>query len=104
MTQTFALAITLGRLLLLFSAALACATAASAQTQTYQVTGVAADDVLNVRSKPTTRSAVVGTLQPGASGIRLIGQPKQNGRTRWQRIQHRKVIGWVNQRFLEQSE
>ncbi len=104
MTQTFALAITLGRLLLLIGGALACATAVSAQTQTYQVTGVAADDVLNVRSKPTTRSAVVGTLQPGASGIRLIGQPKQNGRTQWQRIQHRKAIGWVNQRFLQRSE
>ncbi|MEM7748638.1 MAG: caspase family protein [Pseudomonadota bacterium] len=104
LAPAFAWSSALARVVLLIIAAFAGACAAVAQAPTFQVTGVEANDVLNVRSKPTTRSTVVGTLAPGTAGIRLIGQPKKNGRTLWQRIQHGKIVGWVNQRFLQRSE
>ena len=88
--------------LLSFLHILGFAPAALAQSPdaAFQVIGVDVGDVLNVRARPTVRSAVVGKLAPVAKDIRLIGPTKRNGRTVWQKIKHGSVTGWVNQRFL----
>lgn len=63
---------------------------------TYRVIGVAANDVLNIRSGPNSDMAIVGTIPPDAGGIRMEG-----GCTgQWCPISYRGVRGWVNRRFL----
>lgn len=38
----------------------------------FRVTGVAADDVLNIRERPDPGSAVIGTLAPDATGVEVV--------------------------------
>ncbi len=73
-------------------------------TASYRVTGVAADDVLNVRSGPGVENTIVGMLPPNASGITPTGQSAQaaDGGTWWQ-IANPVLpggTGWVNAQFL----
>ncbi len=66
------------------------------------VVGVEADDVLNVRSLPGSRQAIVSTLEPTATGItftgreRLVGEPTSI----WYEVDAGSEIGWVNSRFV----
>lgn len=39
----------------------------------FDVQGVAADDVLNIRAAPSADAAVVGTLAPEAKGVEVVG-------------------------------
>ena len=79
-----------------------------AQTQTmpvgYAVTGVAADDVLNIRSGPGTENMITGMLPPNATGITPTGDSAQSadGGTWWQIADPALPgeTGWVNARFL----
>ena len=63
------------------------------------VTGVASGDRLNVRSQPSARSRILGSLAPGACGM---GIEAVEGN--WTFIRGsdrgRNVKGWVNNRFL----
>lgn len=66
-----------------------------------QVTGVASNDVLNVRSRPSSKARIVGALANGDS-VRNLGCQKQ-GRSNWCRIRmmdDMRSEGWVNGRFL----
>ncbi|MEW9922299.1 SH3 domain-containing protein [Marimonas sp. MJW-29] len=66
-----------------------------------RVTGVAANDVLNVRAGPGTRHRVVGALSNG-SQVRRLGCQSQ-GQARWCQIEmmtDMRERGWVNARFL----
>ena len=77
---------------------------AESGTGSYSVTGVASDDVLNVRSGPGADNTIVGMLPPNASGITLTGQSAQSsdGGSWWQ-ISDATLpggTGWVNARFL----
>jgi caspase domain-containing protein/SH3 domain-containing protein len=71
--------------------------------ETYAVTGVAADDVLNVREKPTVKSSIVQQLRPKQSGVRLTGRDRRNGRTRWVELDFGAYKGWVNGKFLRKE-
>lgn len=76
----------------------------SAQTTHYKVTGVAADDMLNVRDRPgVPGSTVIGRLAPDARGVERSGGVQDvNGRD-WWHIRHQSLPangGWVNSRFL----
>ena len=73
------------------------------------VTGVAEDDVLNVRSRPDYRAPKTGTLPPEA--VVGVEQCKRVGRSTWCRVHHLAQHdyegfgwdakpGWVNARFL----
>ncbi len=73
------------------------------------VTGVAADDVLNVRARPHYRATKVGALPPDAQVG--VDRCRKKGHTRWCRIHHLAQYnypqygdeapeGWVNARFL----
>lgn len=39
----------------------------------HAVSGVAADDVLNIREKPDAGSAIIGALAPNATGVEVLG-------------------------------
>jgi uncharacterized membrane protein len=70
----------------------------------FRVQGVAADDVLNIRSNPDSSSPSLGTLPAGATHVEGIGAPSVVGAARWQRVRHGGTLGWVNARFLSPHE
>lgn len=61
----------------------------------FDVTGVAADDVLNIRAESNAGAAIVGTLAPDATRIEII----EEGRG-WGRVNTGEVTGWVSMRYL----
>ncbi|MET0794148.1 MAG: SH3 domain-containing protein, partial [Polyangiaceae bacterium] len=74
--------------------------APSATEVRYQVTGVAANDVLNVREKPDVASKKVYSFAPGVKNIRLTGQHQEKGATPWVEVAFEGGTGWVNRTFL----
>ena len=67
---------------------------------TYIVANVARDDVLNVRSGPSTEFEVVAELQPGSRGVSITGAC----RSEWCPVQHQSTNGWVNRMYLANDE
>jgi|GEM_PF-991698 len=74
----------------------------------YQVTGVASDDVLNIRSGPGAETVILGLLPPDATGISVTGETAQaqDGGIWWQIADPTLPggLGWVNARFLAPTE
>ncbi len=70
----------------------------------WEVTGVPANDTLNVRAAPGTGNEVVGEL---ANGDRVANLGCQMvGKSRWCRIEagtEMKFTGWVNGRYLQEA-
>lgn len=70
----------------------------------YQVTGVTADDMLNVRDRPgVPGSTVIGRLAPDARNVERSGDVQDVGGRAWWHIRHPSLPadgGWVNARFL----
>lgn len=63
---------------------------------TYRVRGVASWDRLNIRSGPSARRAIVGSIPATGSGVHCLGPCAGN----WCRVSWRGVVGWTNMRFL----
>ncbi len=63
------------------------------------VINVPGDDVLNMRSRPTSRSSIVRGIPPGVCGIRLTGRYSGN----WGRVSYRGSTGWVNMRYVDEG-
>lgn len=63
----------------------------------FDVTGVAATDVLNVRSSPTVQSDIVGTLAPTETNIEVI-RPTDD--LTWGLVNVGERSGWVSLAFL----
>ena len=61
----------------------------------YDVTGVAADDVLNVRAGPDAGSEIIGTLAPGATGVEVIEEADG-----WGRVNAGERSGWASLTYL----
>lgn len=74
----------------------AWASPALATPTLYDVTGVAANDVLNIRAEPSARARIIGTLPANARGIEVV-DTAPNG---WMRIYDGRRTGWVNGRYL----
>jgi uncharacterized membrane protein len=73
----------------------------------YRVTGVRADDVLNVRAQPAAAAPVVATLSPRARGVVVTGARTREGAQVWWEIVHASAprgTGWINARFLAPEE
>ena len=73
----------------------------SDDTEYFRVTGVPRNDILNVRSGPSTRNSIVGALGNG-DRVRNLGCRNENG-SRWCRIQmldEMRSEGWVNASYL----
>lgn len=85
----------------------------------FRVTGVAADDVLNIREAPDAGSAKIGEIPPDGDGVRNLGcqgglsfaewqaaseaERQAAARSRWCRINYQGVEGWVAGRFLAEG-
>ena len=63
----------------------------------FDVTGVAADDVLNIRDAPNAGAAIIGTLAPYARDIEVVGYDDTG---RWARINIGEHSGWAALRYL----
>ena len=61
----------------------------------FDVTGVAADDVLNIRAEPNAGAAIIGTLAPDATGIEVTEE-----RRGWARVNTAEGSGWASARYL----
>lgn len=67
----------------------------------YAVTGVASNDVLNVRVAPNWTSQKVGELAPDATGVKRAGPTRQVGGSTWWKITS--PSGWVNSSYLKKE-
>ncbi len=67
----------------------------------YAVSGVAADDTLNIRTRPGTDGAIIGELAPDAANIEVV---RLSDDGRWARINRGEQAGWVSLRFLRRQE
>ncbi len=78
---------------------LSLATAATAQglPALFDVTGVASDDVLNVRENPRASAPRLGGLAPDATGIEVVALSDSGD---WGRINLGEGSGWVSMRYL----
>jgi uncharacterized membrane protein len=73
------------------------ATAGPVLPSLHDVTGVAADDALNVRAGPTTDAPVVGTLAPGATRIEVVAVDPSG---HWGAVNLGESAGWAALRYL----
>jgi hypothetical protein len=62
----------------------------------YKVANVRSDDVLNVRSGPSSDFDIVGVLPPGTGGIAITSAC----RSQWCPVRHESASGWVNRTYL----
>ncbi len=83
---------------LLALALLAAPAAAEVFPGLARVTGVAADDVLNIRAEPSARAAILATLAPGTEGIEVLDI---SGDGKWALVPLPEGSGWVARRFLQ---
>ncbi len=67
----------------------------------YAVTGVAAEDVLNIRSAPNSGSSKVGFLAPDQKHIEVV---ELDGAAKWGLISHGEGAGWVAMRFMRRID
>lgn len=65
--------------------------------QLHDVTGVAADDRLNIRASPSPHAERIGALPPDARGIEVVAVDETG---RWGKINSGERSGWVNLRYL----
>jgi len=80
--------------------------AAPAWSQPHSVTGVNADDVLNIRADIDNTlnvgsSEVIGAIPHDASDVMVTGISVDIGDTRWREIVYKGTEGWVNERYLK---
>ena len=78
-------------------ALLATPLAADPLPQLHDVTGVAFDDVLNVRTEPTASAPAIGGLAPDARGVEVTAL---DARGTWGRINWAEGTGWVFMRYM----
>lgn len=63
----------------------------------HDVSGVSADDVLNIRAEPSASAPVIGTLAHDTTGIEVI---EPNDRHTWGLVNTGEGIGWVSLAYL----
>lgn len=63
----------------------------------YDVTGVSADDALNVRAHPSTASAIVGRFEATQTGIEVVATDAAGA---WGQVNLGEGAAWVSMRFL----
>lgn len=61
----------------------------------YAVTGVASNDVLNIRARPDAESPIIGSLAPDATGVEVIGTSGN-----WALVNTGEGSGYASLRFL----
>ena len=66
----------------------------------HDVQGVAADDVLNIRSAPDAGAGVIGALAPDATGVEIV---ERSDDLKWGLVNSGEGAGWVALRFLQRQ-
>lgn len=66
----------------------------------FDVTGVAANDVLNVRAAPDPNAEKIGELTPDARGVEVIAP---NPRQTWGQVNVNGRTGWASLHFLQRQ-
>lgn len=61
----------------------------------FDVTGVAADDVLNIRETPSANAPIIGSLAPDQTHVEVIEE-----RDGWGRVNSDERSGWISMRYL----
>lgn len=64
----------------------------------YAVTGVAADDVLNIRSRPDAGAPIIGVLAPDSTGVEVLGRSGN-----WALVSAGEGMGYASLRFLSRE-
>ncbi|MGR3466510.1 MAG: SH3 domain-containing protein, partial [Shimia sp.] len=64
----------------------------------FDVTGVRADDVLNIRTEPTARAPIIGSFAPDETAIEVLERSPSGT---WGRVRYGEQMGWSSLRFLE---
>jgi hypothetical protein len=88
----------------------------------YRVTGVAPEDVLNIRAEPSPHAEKIGEIPPNANCVRNLGcqggltfeeyttlTPEQQSariveNPRWCRIEYQETTGWVAGLYLAEGD
>ncbi len=73
---------------------------AQAADNLFQVTGVAQNDVLNIRAEPNPTAEKIGSLPYNAISVKAVGEIRATGSSQWRQIQVDDQTGWVNINFL----
>lgn len=63
----------------------------------HDVTGVAANDQLNIREAPSASSSLLGSFPPGTEGVEVTGLSPDG---RWGRVNLEERSGWVSLRYM----
>lgn len=63
----------------------------------FDVTGVAADDVLNVRIGPSSNAEIIGSFAPDTTQIEIISLDKRGA---WGKVNFGEKAGWVSMNYL----
>lgn len=77
-----------------------CAAPVGAETALpalYDVAGVAANDVLNIRTAPGSKSPIVGSLAPDATGAEVVALSPDG---KWGQVNAGEGAGWVAMAYL----
>ncbi|MCF6272192.1 MAG: META domain-containing protein [Rhodobacteraceae bacterium] len=85
----------------------------------FRVVNVSSDDVLNIRADSNSDSAIIGTIPPGAQGVRNLGcvggmtfaeydaatdAERAAGALRgWCNVEYDGVTGWASQKYLREG-
>ena len=75
----------------------------AASSTFYNVTAVANNDSLNIRSAAGANNDVVGTIPFNGKNITLIGETVNVGSTVWLNIKWKDKEGWVSKHYLKQG-
>ena len=78
-------------------AVLVCMAHAESLPAFYNVSGVAQDDVLNVRSAPDLSSRILSTLPHDATSIEVVARSPDDG---WAQVNIGEQTGWISLAFL----
>lgn len=65
----------------------------------YDVSGVASDDVLNIRAEPSADAPIIGTLAHDATNVEII----RDGENGWGLVNTDEGTGWVSFAYLATS-
>lgn len=66
----------------------------------YRVTGVAANDVLNIRAEPSAQATIIGAFAPGQAGVEVIALTADG---LWAMVNAGEGQGWSAARYLSRQ-
>lgn len=75
----------------------------------WKVRGVADDDSLNLRAKPSAQAKAVGTIPSHAVGLENLNESPEGDAAKpahpgWCKVRYNTLKGWVNCKFLEAGD